>query len=194
MPILPHPCGPKISTASHRDGRSCEPTSCRTSWRSSWPTISGPPSWLLFWLGAGPTSSPTSWILSWLPSCSISSPISWPRSSWPPSFVAGPAGYGPPARCNRRMTMPRRKGSKKECSPSAADPSILSPTSPSPYNEARPSSLPPNACAAPPAAGLEARPRPPVNQTYKLHFIDTCARRDPPASLSSRATRCRSSC
>src|SRR5207237_5863514 len=33
----------------------------------------------------------------------------------------------------------------------------------------------PNACAAPPAAGLEARARLPVNETYNLHILRACA-------------------
>ena len=69
-------------------------------------------------------------------------------------------------------------GSGQRWGPRIADPSNLSPTSPSPYNEGRPSSLLPNADAAQPAAGREALRRPLTVELNNLHILD------PSASLS----------
>ncbi len=119
--------------------------SWRTSWRSAWWT---------FWR--------ISWRTSWRICCRTSWQISGRPPSWPSFFGDARSGYGSPARRRRQMTIVRMWGMKKGCSPSAADPSIQSPTSPSPDYEARPSSIPPSTCAAPPAAGIEARLRLPV--------------------------------
>ena len=131
-------------------GRSCEPS----FGRSNEPTSSLPasPTWLpsgrtdprSSWRLCEPTSSLSLWPTDWSTSCGV-----WLVTCWSPL----PAGTAKALRNQRKTVTTREK--EKGGFPRAVDPSTLSRTSPSPYNEARPSSLPPNACAAPPAAGLQ---------------------------------------
>jgi hypothetical protein len=74
-------------------------------------------------------------------------------------------------RSARRPEWTRETGS----APWAADPSTPSPTSPSPYNEGRPSSLLPNADAAQPAAGREAAIGLLTRESYNLHIFNPSA-------------------
>ena len=110
----------------------------------------------------GAPSSPPSWRSSW-PS---SSPPPWPLAfgrlpcgAWRPSWRRS-RGAGRPARWSGAAAgvgAARGGSGGRGILRSAADPSSRSRTSPSPYNEARPSSLPPIAGAAQPAAGKARR-------------------------------------
>lgn len=142
------------------------PASARSTsraWRSSG-CFSSLTSWRFFWwIYERRIGVRTSWLPSWRTSFRISYwtswQIFWPRPSWPSFSGDEQFSFASPARHRHRTSIVRTRALKKGCYPLAADPSIQSPTSPSPSSEARPSSLPPNACAAPPAAGTEAHPR-----------------------------------
>jgi hypothetical protein len=157
--------------------------------------ISGRPSWRIygrsFWPTCGRRAGP--------PSSHPSSPCSGPAwrtcgrtfsRSFSAAGQAGQVGHGlEKVQCSRRTLRVSRR-EPEGYSPSAADPSSQSRTNPSPYNEARPSSLPPNACAAPPAAGVEARSRPPVKETYNMHVLRPCARHDARIERYEKSPRC----
>ena len=164
-----HGMPPLLPTAAVRpsSSRACGPPSWRTAWAPSWPAAallswpsssassrpfsspSSPPSSRPFsspsspssrlsWLGAGPSSSPASG--------PASSPGSWTRA--PGRAPRGQRGWTPGPGWAWVPGVAR----------SAGDPSNLSQTSPSPYNEARPSSLPPIAVRRhPPPVARRAR-------------------------------------
>ena len=163
-------------------GRSYEPTSSpracstwspsgRTDRRSSWRTGQrsfGQTGRRSSWRPCETTSSLPLSPTVWSTSCGA-----WLVRCWSPP----PAGTAKALRNQRKTVRTREK--EKGGFPRAVDPSTLSRTSPSPYNEARPSSLPPNACAAPPAAGLQTPYRAPRREpTYNLHIREASASRE----------------
>jgi hypothetical protein len=150
--------------AERTGGRSFEPSCAPLSWRTLHPAeqTCGHSSWHLY----APTSCCSSWLIGWPTSYGTGDASRWCRPSAPDYWMR--------AHRSQRM-MVTRWAWVTGYSQRVVGPSTPSRTSPSPYNEVRPSSLPPKLMCGATRRRSEARRRQPVNRTYNLHILRACA-------------------